>query len=115
MWQFLHNPRCRKSREALALLEQAGKEVEIRLYLEDSLAKDELRVLLRKLGMKAEDLVRKKEPLLKDLGIDIKALTDEEWLELMVSYPKLIERPILIGDKRAVLGRPPEHVLTYFA
>ena len=108
--KIYHNPRCRKSRETLALIREKNIQPDIILYLDTPPTKAELRELLRKLDMKASALVRKGEQIYKD-HFKGKQLSEEEWLDALVSNPRLIERPIVVAGKRAVLGRPPEQVL----
>lgn len=107
--KIYHNPRCRKSREALAILEDNGAEFEIVEYLKDVPTAAELKDILKKLGMPAEQLLRKGEPEFKELYKG-KTLTEDEWIEAMVAHPKLIERPIVVKGNKAVVGRPPETV-----
>lgn len=107
-----HNPKCSKSRETLKLLNDKGIEPEIILYLETPPTREELSVILKKLGMEARQLIRFKESLAEELGIkysDNRSETD--WVHLMVANPILIERPIVIASKSAVIGRPPEKAL----
>ena len=104
-----HNPRCRKSRETLKLLQEKGVDPEIRLYLNNSPNKKELREVLKKLGISAESLVRKQESIFKE-NYKGKEMSEEDFIDAMVKYPKLIERPIVIKGDKAVLGRPPENV-----
>ncbi len=108
--KIYHNPRCSKSRQTLQLLKDKGIEPEVVRYLETPPTKEELRDVLRKLGMKPEEIVRKKEAIYKE-KYKGKELSDEEWLEVLSQNPKLIERPIVIKGNKAVLGRPPEAVL----
>ena len=109
MFSIYHNPRCSKSRQALSLLEEKGISPEIILYLEQTPSKDELKEILQKLGISADQLLRKNEA---DYKAHIKSVTDEdELIELMLAYPKVIERPIIIKGDRAVIGRPPEALL----
>ena len=105
-----HNPRCGKSRSALALLEEKGLQPHIIEYLKTPPAKEELRAILRKLGMKPEQIVRKGEDVYKQKFAG-KALTDEQWLDALVKNPILIERPIVVKGDSAVIGRRPENVL----
>ncbi|WP_425073148.1 arsenate reductase (glutaredoxin) [Sagittula sp. S175] len=105
-----HNPRCSKSREALALLEERGAQVVVRRYLEDAPGVDDLRGLQSLLGVKAIEMMRTKETAFKDMGLS-KDDPDETLLAAMAQEPKLIERPVLITGKRAIIGRPPERVL----
>jgi arsenate reductase len=109
--KIYHNPRCSKSRQTLALINDAGKEVEIVEYLANRPSKEELVDLLSKLGMKAEELIRKGESVFKD-SFKGKELSEKKWIEAMIRYPKLIERPIVVKGDKAVLGRPPENVLS---
>ncbi len=105
-----HNPRCSKSREALKLLEEQGTDVEVVKYLDTPPSKEELKSLLKMLGISARELMRTKEAIYKELGL--KEVEDEEKLiEAMVEHPRLIERPIVIKDGKAVIGRPPQKVI----
>jgi arsenate reductase len=108
--KIYHNPRCSKSRETLKLIQAAGIEPEIVLYLQDPPSSAELNAILSKLGINARDLLRKGEDAYKDNNLADKNLTDSQLVEFMVKYPKLIERPIVIKGEQAVLGRPPENV-----
>ena len=105
-----HNPRCGKSRGALALLEEKGIHPHIIEYLKTPPTKQELRAMLIKLGMKPEQLVRKGEAIYREKFAG-KILSDEQWLEALVKNPMLIERPIVVKGDRAVIGRPPENVM----
>ena len=108
--KIYHNPRCSKSRETLALINENGAEVEVVEYLKEVPTEDELKALLKQLGIKAEQLVRRGEPVFKEQFAG-KKLTEAQWIKAMVKYPKLIERPIVIKGNQAVLGRPPQNVL----
>ena len=105
-----HNPRCSKSRNTLALLQDNGIEPEVVLYLETRPDQRELGDLLKKLGMSAGQLVRRGEEAYKICGLS-KESGDDQILAAMAEHPKLIERPIVVRGDRAVLGRPPENVL----
>lgn len=105
-----HNPRCSKSREALALLQQHGVEPRIIEYLKTPPTAAELEALLRALGMKPADLVRTGEEVFK-AEFKQRDLSDAEWIEALVEHPILIERPIVVRGAKAVVGRPPEKVL----
>jgi arsenate reductase len=109
--KIYHNPRCRKSRETLQILTDNNETPEIVLYLENPPTKDELKSLLKKLKIPAAKLIRKTEVIFKE-NYKGKELTEEEWIDAMVKFPKLIERPIVIKGNKAVLGRPPENVLS---
>lgn len=104
-----HNPRCRKSRETLELLRSKGIDPEIREYLKHPLGVTELTEILELLKLSAKDLVRKSEQVYKD-HFKNKDLTEAQWIQAMVENPKLIERPIVVADKKAAIGRPPENV-----
>ena len=107
--KILHNPRCRKSREGLKILEESGQEYSIVDYLKEPLTKEELTDILVKLDMSAIDLVRKNEKEWKE-NFKGREMNEEEIVAAMVSHPKLIERPIVISGERAVVGRPPENI-----
>lgn len=109
--QILHNPRCSKSRQTLALLEEKGIEPEIIKYLDTPPTAAELKAILQKLKISARDLLRKGEDDYKSLNLADSSLTEDQLIEAMVSHPKLIERPIVIKDGQAKIGRPPESVL----
>ncbi len=106
-----HNPRCSKSRQTLALLEENGVEPQVRKYLEDAPSAAELTTVLSQLGITARDLLRKKEAEFKENGLDDNSLSDEQIIKVMTEVPKLIERPIVIKGDQARIGRPPESVL----
>ncbi|MBV2360082.1 arsenate reductase (glutaredoxin) [Thalassococcus sp. CAU 1522] len=105
-----HNPRCSKSRQALALLEQQGADVVVRRYLDDPLSPDELRTVLTALGLRAIELMRVNEPEFRAMGLS-RDDDDATLIDAMARAPKLIERPVLIVGDRAVIGRPPKRVL----
>lgn len=109
MIKIYHNPRCRKSREGLQIVEESGQDFEIVKYLDDVPSKEELSTLIEKLGISLLDLVRKNEAIWKE-NYKGKTLSDEEVISAMVKNPKLIERPIVVNGNRAVLGRPPEQI-----
>lgn len=109
MIKIYHNPRCRKSREGLELLENSGKEFEVIKYLEHVPTKEELREVINCLEITPENLVRKNEAVWKD-KFRGRLLSDEEILNAMIEHPKLIERPIVLNGDRAVIGRPPENI-----
>ena len=110
MITIYHNNRCRKSREGLALVEDSGKPYKIIKYLEEIPSKEALSGIIKLLGMKPIDLVRKNEAIWKS-EFKGKNLSDAEIVEAMVSHPRLIERPIVINGNKAVIGRPPEKIL----
>lgn len=106
-----HNPRCSKSRETLALLEQQGCDISVVEYLKNPPTAKEIGDILSKLGLSARELMRTKETEYQALGLADTSLTEIQLIEAMVNTPKLIERPIVIANQRAVIGRPPENVL----
>src|SRR5690606_8700466 len=106
-----HNPRCSKSRQALALLKERGIEPEIVEYLRNPPSATRLREILRMLGMRPRDLMRKGEEAYRKRKLDNEKLSDRELVEAMVRDPILIERPIAVAGGRAVVGRPPERIL----
>jgi arsenate reductase len=106
---FLHNPRCSKSRAALALVRDAGVELPVREYLREPLSVDELRRIVELLGVRPIDIVRRGEPQFAELGLG-DATPDDEVLRAMAEHPILIERPIVVRGGRAVVGRPVEAV-----
>ena len=106
-----HNPRCSKSRQTLALLQERGIEPEIVEYLQHPPAAERLKEILKMLGMRPRDLLRRGEDACRARGLDDGTLSDEEIIEAMVRDPILIERPIVVAGRRAALGRPPEKVL----
>lgn len=108
-----HNPRCSKSRQALQILKENGIEVKIINYLQEQFTLNEITKLLKLLKMKPIQLVRKNEQVWKEHFKD-KQLTDSEVIMAMLKYPKLIERPIVVHNNNAIIGRPPEDVLTLF-
>lgn len=104
-----HNPRCSKSRETLALIQDKGISPVVVEYLDTPPSAEELRTLLRKLGKTPRELLRKKEA--KEAGLDDPALDDDALIAGMIAHPRVIERPIVVNGERARLGRPPEQVL----
>lgn len=112
MVTIYHNPRCSKSRETLSLLQQRGITPDIVLYLDTPPDEATLKELLRQLAMSsARQLMRTKEELYKSLKLADTALSEAQLLQAMRNYPKLIERPIVVANGQARIGRPPEQVL----
>lgn len=108
--KIYHNPRCSKSRNSYNLLEEKELDFETIEYLKTPVTKEELKDILTKLGIAAEDLIRKGEKDYKD-NFKGKTLSEDEWIDAMLTYPKLIERPIVVKDNKAVIGRPIENVI----
>ena len=109
--QILHNPRCSKSRTTLQLLLDNGVAPEVTLYLDTPPTAGQLASILQKLDMQPRDLIRKGQSEYKELGLDNKQLSDEQLIAAMVKTPILIERPIVLANRKARIGRPPESVL----
>ncbi len=107
--KIYHNPRCTKSRETLALINDAGVDVEVVEYLKNVPSRTELEMILSKLNLKPSQILRKGEAVYKE-KFKNSNFTEEEWITIMMEYPKLIERPIVISGNKAVIGRPPENV-----
>ena len=105
-----HNPRCNKSRQTLAIIEESGTKAVVVKYLETPPDEPTLRTLAARLQMRPKDFIRRGEQDFKDLGLKAKLEDDNALFAAMVSHPKLIERPIVVKGKTAVLGRPPENV-----
>tara|TARA_R110000868_G_scaffold62248_8_gene188316 strand:- start:204 stop:542 length:339 start_codon:yes stop_codon:yes gene_type:complete len=108
--KIYHNPRCGKSRETLAIIREQGVEPEIVEYLKAVPSKQEMKDLLMKLNLKPSDLLRKGEAVFKE-KFKGKNFEEEEWLQIMLEHPKLIERPIVVRGNKAIVGRPPEKVM----
>lgn len=106
-----HNPRCSKSRQTLELLAEQGVAPNVVKYLETPPDAETLGKLLAMLGLEPRDLMRQKEAEYAELQLDNPALTREQLIQIMVEYPKLIERPIVVSHGKAAIGRPPEKVL----
>ncbi|MDO9275142.1 MAG: arsenate reductase (glutaredoxin) [Lutibacter sp.] len=111
--KIYHNPRCGKSREGLAILQESKLPFKIINYLENPLSTEELTEIIKLLGIAPIDLVRKNEAIWKE-NFKGKNLSDSEILNAMVKNPKLIERPIVVNDDKAVIGRPPELIKSIF-
>lgn len=108
--KIYHNPRCRKSRETLNLIREAGHEPEIIEYLQNPPSATELKELITGMGKNPLELIRKGEDIFKK-NFKGKSFSDDEWINIMVENPKLIERPIVAKGTEVRLGRPPEKVL----
>ena len=107
-----HNPRCSKSRQTLALLEEKGITPDVVKYLEQAPTVDQLKTLLGQLGFgSAREMMRTKETLYKELALGAESVSEQQLFEAMAEHPKLIERPIVVKGNKAAMGRPPENVL----
>jgi len=109
MLKIYHNPRCSKSRQGLAILEEYGKDFETVKYLDDVLSVTDLTEIISLLGITPLELVRKNEKIWKE-NYKGKELSDAQIIQAMVDNPKLIERPIVVHNKKAIIGRPPENI-----
>jgi arsenate reductase len=107
---YYHNPRCKKSREGLQLLEEKGIQPEVILYMTEPLSPMDLEDILVKLDIDAEDLIRSKEAVWKEEFKD-KELSEDELVLAMIEYPQLMERPILVNGDKAIIGRTTENLL----
>jgi len=107
MVTIYHNPRCRKSREALQILTASNLDLNIREYLKEPPSEAELSELLEKLDMQPLELIRKGEKVFKE-RFKGKDLSSPQWIRIMTEYPILIERPIVIRGQKGVVARPPE-------
>ena len=107
-----HNPKCSKSRQTLALLQEKGIELQVFEYLKEPITAEMITEVLQALKMKAAELLRTKEEPYKEMNLKDPLKTEPELIEAMMNYPKLIERPIFIFQGKAAIGRPPEQVLS---
>lgn len=108
---FLHNPRCSKSREALALVKDKNSDIEVVEYLKSPLGYGQLERVAKALNVETKAMLRTKEAEFKALKKDANSLSNKEILSLIAQKPKLLERPILVIDGQARIGRPPEAIL----
>ena len=109
--QIFHNPRCSKSRQTLQFIVDAAQEIEVIEYLQNPPTAEQLRSVVALLDLTARDLVREGETVFRDLDVDLSALSDDAVIELIVANPILMQRPIVVGNGKAIIGRPPENVL----
>ena len=110
MIQIYHNPKCQKSRETLSLLKENGDDVQVIEYLKEIPSVADFKILLNKLNLKPEQILRKGEKLYKEKFSNLN-MSDEEWIQIMIENPILIERPIVIRGNKALICRPPERVM----
>ena len=111
VYKIFHNPRCSKSKQTLQLLRDNDCKIEIIYYLKVDLDAPLFKDILKKLSLKPRDILRKGEQDYKDNNLKKDNLSEEDLINYMIKYPKLIERPIVVNGDKAVLGRPPENVL----
>ena len=109
---YYHNPKCSKSRQGLKIVEESAHNYKIKLYLSEKITFTELVQIIDKLKIKPIDLVRKKEKIIKEKDLDLSSMSDKEIIETLVENPILIERPILVTETKAIVGRPPELINT---
>jgi len=107
-----HNSKCSKSRKALEIIRSKNIEPTIILYLKSKLSKIEVKNLLSKLGLSIRDILRTGEDEYKKNNLKNENLSDDELIEFLIKFPKLLERPIVVKNNKAVIGRPPENILT---
>lgn len=110
MLTIYHNPRCSKSRQTLQLIEDNGQQVNIVEYLKTPLSREQIETLLKALSVEPIEMMRTKEAEFKEQNL--KGADNETLINAMVNTPKLMERPIVVKEDKAVIGRPPENVLT---
>jgi arsenate reductase len=110
-----HNPRCSKSREALSILKDQGLEPLIIEYLKSPLSSKELEEIIKKLGIPAREVLRKKEVEYKQWGLDNPHLSDQQIIEIVAKHPILLERPIVLLGNKAIIARPPETIHAFLA
>ena len=111
--KIYHNPKCSKSRDALKILLSKTNEITVIDYLKNPIIFDELKNIIEKLSIQPIELIRKNESIWKE-NYSSKKLNNNEIIQLMLDNPKLMERPIVTNNKKAVIGRPPENVLSLF-
>ena len=106
-----HNPKCSKSRKALEIIKSKNIEPIIILYLVKKLSKTEVKKLLSKLGLSIRDILRTGEDEYKNNNLKNESLSDDKLIEFLIKFPKLLQRPIVVKNNKAVVGRPPENIL----
>jgi len=109
--KIYHNPRCSKSRQTLKLLEEHGAQFDVVEYLKQPPSQSELATIIQQLGKSPRDVMRKGEAIYKELSLSDPTLSDEHLMAAMLEHPILIERPIVLANNKAAIGRPPESVL----
>jgi len=110
--RLIHNPRCSKSRQAMAILEEKKVSFDVIEYLKNPLSEKELDELFAKLGKEPLEVIRTKETVFKDLNLKGQELSRQEWIKIIAKNPILLERPIFDNGNQAVIGRPPEDLLS---
>lgn len=112
MLTIYHNPKCSKSRQTLALIEENNQAVTVVEYLKEPLNQDQIKTILNQLNANAIEMMRTKEAEFKEQNL--KGADEDTLINAMANTPKLIERPIVVKENKAIIGRPPENVLTLF-
>jgi len=107
---YYHNPRCSKSREGLKIIQKAKLKVQIKEYLKEAISESELKSLLKKLDKPVTSIIRKKESLYKEMNLQEELLSESDYINLICKTPQLLERPILVINEKAVIGRPSEEI-----
>ena len=108
-----HNPKCSKSRKTLEIIKRKNIEPIIILYLVNKLSKNEIKNLLSKLGLSIRDILRTEEDEYKNNNLKNENLSDDKLIDFLIKFPKLLQRPIVIKNSKAVIGRPPENILNF--
>jgi len=108
---YYHNPRCSKSRQGLTILAEQGIDFTTKEYLTEKLTSAELTELFLKLTGDPRKAIRTKEKIYEELGLKDKNIAPSEWVQILIEHPLLLERPILVTEKRTIIGRPPENFL----
>jgi len=108
---FYHNPQCSKSRKALEIIQNQNINIKVILYLKDKLTKSMLKQILDLSQLSVRDIIRSNEKEYKENNLDKLDLTQDDILELIVKHPKLLQRPVLVYNNKAIIGRPPEDIL----
>ena len=108
---FYHNPQCSKSRKALEIIENSNINTKVILYLKDKLTKSMLKQILDLSGLSVREIIRSNEKEYKENNLDNLNLTQDDILVLIVKHPKLLQRPVLVYNNKAIIGRPPEDIL----
>jgi arsenate reductase (glutaredoxin) len=109
MIRIYHHPRCRKSRAGLEYLKEKTSKFETVDYIKNGISENEIREIVAKVGASPADLVRTQEEYFKK-QLKGKEISDEEWIRILAENPKLLQRPIIVTESRAVLGQPPENI-----
>jgi len=107
--KIYHNPRCKHSRAGLEFLKSKTSDIEIREYLDEPITLKELKEILLKINLKPSQIVRTQEEYYKTY-LKGKSFNDDEWIKIIMEHPKLIQRPIVVGKYKAVIGNPPEEI-----